>query len=100
MVLTYLRYSLSLGDILISDLHSGVAQTLEHVSRVETKQVGNFVGLCIFYMKERMMTNCTDSEYNYLQQTWTLEMSSGCFETFSTHPLCHQAQPAPHAASA
>ena len=57
MVFPYLGYCLSLSDKLISDLHSGVAQTLEHVSRVETKQVGDFVGLCIFHMKERMMRN-------------------------------------------
>ena len=32
---SYLRYSLSLGDILISDLHSWVAKSLEHISRVQ-----------------------------------------------------------------
>jgi len=42
---TYLRYGLSLSDKLISDLHSGVAQTLEHVSWIQTKQVANFVSI-------------------------------------------------------
>lgn len=41
----YLGYSLSLGDKLISDLDSGVAQTLEHVSRVQAQQVSDLVSI-------------------------------------------------------
>ena len=41
----YLRYSLSLGDILISDLHSWIAQCLQHVSRVQAQQVSNLISV-------------------------------------------------------
>ena len=34
---SYLRYSLSLGDILISDLHSWVAKSLQQISRIQTQ---------------------------------------------------------------
>ena len=43
--LDYLWHSLSLGDKLISDLHSGIAQSLQHVSRVQTQQVCNLVSI-------------------------------------------------------
>ncbi len=45
-VTTYLLHGLTFGHKLISDFDSGVAQSLQHISRVQTQKVGNFVSSC------------------------------------------------------
>ena len=40
----YLLRSLTFGDVLIPDLHSGITQSFEQIGGVQTHEVRDFVG--------------------------------------------------------
>lgn len=80
---THLLYTLTFGDPLISDFDPRVAQALQHVSRVQSHQICNFVHICnseiLSFIRDKDFIKCTDfSAVSILEAVATFSAISLC----------------------